>query len=445
MPLPDDIEKTIVVRDRRKPNQYTTDNVIAREWLPILRVGDAFFFYSVYLSMANRETESSWGSLRTQAEYLQCSVDLIVRGNRLLEICELVHIETGNQYTSNEYYILDPPPLTPELQERIQQRLDDIARQETSKNWQAWVKQVRNALDRHRALPDIWAERRARRGGRPVKAVRPDEATHEEKGDCDSQPAYEGSTPHNGNGDRESQPGWAWDTSPESVSHDQGGRDPQPEQKVLTRDNKQGKGRKEPSPLLVREWLCQLGVAPATIALLEERYPTKRILQQLEWLRYRSPRDPAAMLVSAVQGNWAPPVRDGDEDPLLPAGHAAVPLEQMSPAVKGELPLEERLSCVPVTADGDEFFIAGTAVDARAAWAQLLAEIRLQMTRVTFDTWLGGTEVAGVHGDVVSVLVRDSYAAEWLQARWKQPIERTLSAIAGHPLSVRFLGPEVAR
>jgi hypothetical protein len=442
MPLPDDTEKTIVVRDRRKPNQYTTDNLIAREWLPILRVGDAFFFYSVYLSMANRETESSWGSLRTQAEYLQCSVDLIVRGNRLLEICELVHIETGNQHTSNEYYILDPPSLTPELRERIQQRLDDIARQETSKNWQSWVNQVRKALDRHRALPDIWAERRARRGGRPVKAVRPDAAIHEEKGARDSQPGPLSGTRRNGNGDRESQPGWLWGTSPEIVSHEQGGRDSQPEQDVLTIDNEQGKGRRELSPLLVREWLCQLGVAPATIAFLEERYPTQRILQQLEWLRYRSPRDPAAMLVSAVQGDWAPPVQYGDEEPVRPAGHAVVPREQMPPAANGDLPLGEGLSCIPVPEAGDGFLIAGTTVDARNAWAQLLAEIRLQMTRVTFDTWLGGTEVAGVHGELVSVLVRDSYAAEWLQARWKQPIERTLSAIAGHALSVRFLGPD---
>jgi len=443
VPLPDDTEKTIVVRDRRKPNQYTTDNLIAREWLPILRVGDAFFFYSVYLSMANRETESSWGSLRTQAEYLQCSVDLIVRGNRLLEICELVHIETGNQHTSNEYYILDPPPLTRELQERIQQRLDDIARQETSKNWQSWVNQVRKALDRHRALPDIWAERRARRGGRPVKAVRPGEADHEEKGACDAQPASPAGTRRNGNGDRESQPGWLWGTSPEIVSHEQGECDPQPEQAVLTIHNEQGKGRKEPSPLLVREWLCQLGVAPATIAVLEERYPTQRIVQQLEWLRYRSPRDPAAMLVSAVQGDWAPPVQHGEEESLRPAGHTVVRREQMPPVANGEPPLEEGLSCGPAPEDGDGFLVAGTTVDARGAWAQLLAEIRLQMTRVTFDTWLGGTEVAGVHEDVVSVLVRDGYAAEWLEARWKQPIERTLSAIAGHALSVRFLGPGV--
>jgi len=148
-------EKTIVIRDRRKPNQYTTDNLLAREWLPILRVGDAFYFYSVYLSMANRETESSWSSLRTLAKYLQCSVDLIVRANKLLEICGLVYIETGNHLTSNEYYILDPPSLTPELKTRIYKRLDDLAAREASVNWQAWIKQVRKALDRHRSLPSI--------------------------------------------------------------------------------------------------------------------------------------------------------------------------------------------------------------------------------------------------------------------------------------------------
>ena len=87
------------------------------------------------------------------------------------------------------------------------------------------------------------------------------------------------------------------------------------------------------------------------------------------------------------------------------------------------------------------FVLEGTEVDMRDAWEQLLSEIRLQMTRVTFDTWLGGTEIAGVHGDGVSVLVRDGYAAEWLGARWKQPIERTLSGIVGRPVTVRFLSP----
>ena len=442
----DDTEKTIIVRDRRKPNQFTTDNVIAREWLPILRVGDAFFFYSVYLSMANRETESSWGSLRTQAEYLQCSVDLIVRGNKLLEICELVHIETGNQYTSNEYYILDPPPLTPELQARILSRLSDIARQETSKNWQSWVKQVRKTLDRHRTLPDIWAERRARRGGRPVKALRPDEAIEQEKGDCDSQPGFQVPAGKNGKGGCESQSPWLWNTHRQDVSHNQDGRDSQPEQDILTSKNKQVKGRQEISPLLVREWLAQLGVAEATVAFLEERYSTQRILQQLEWLRYRNPRDPAAMLVSAIQGDWDSPAQGPPQGPRSPNGRVPnaadlAPSPLTDHEAQQSMVCSEDLDPLSGGVEQEGFVLEGTEVDMRDAWEQLLSEIRLQMTRVTFDTWLGGTEIAGVHGDGVSVLVRDGYAAEWLGARWKQPIERTLSGIVGRPVTVRFLSP----
>jgi chromosomal replication initiator protein len=92
-----------------------------------------------------------------------------------------------------------------------------------------------------------------------------------------------------------------------------------------------------------------------------------------------------------------------------------------------------------------DWAIEGTSVDVRDAWEQLLAEIRLQMTRVTFDTWMGGTEVVGVHGKVASVLVRDEYAADWLGARWRQPIERTLSGIVGCPVEVRFLSPGAER
>jgi hypothetical protein len=444
----DEAEKTIVVRDRRKPNQYTTDNVIAREWLPILRVGDAFFFYSVYLSMANRETESSWGSLRTQAEYLQCSVDLIVRGNKLLEICELVHIETGNQYTSNQYYILDPPPLTDELQERIRARLDVIAQQETSKNWQSWVKQVRKALRRHRALPDIWAERRARRGGRPIKTLRPSESTQDRKNSsCEPQPGFRPDPGRNGKGARDSQPPWVWDTTEGGVRHTQGKRDSQPEQDILTNASKQGKERKEDSPLLVREWLTQLGVAEPAIDALEERYSAQRILRQLEWLCYRNPRDPAAMLISAVRDDWDPPTQVTGGEMLVDNERGALAAGQTLLHASSDASLQGE-SCpdalpLPESGSGDDnWSIEGTSVDVRDAWGQLLAEIRLQMTRVTFDTWLGGTQVAGVHGKVASVLVRDEYAADWLGARWRQPIERTLSGIIGCPVEVRFLSPD---
>jgi chromosomal replication initiator protein len=84
-------------------------------------------------------------------------------------------------------------------------------------------------------------------------------------------------------------------------------------------------------------------------------------------------------------------------------------------------------------------------MDVRDAWSQLLAELRMQMTRVTFDTWLGSTEVVRVEGNVVTVRVRDAYAVEWLGVRWQQPIVRTLSGILGRPVSVRFLDPAMVR
>jgi hypothetical protein len=446
----DGADKTIVVRDRRKPNQYTTNNVIAREWLPILRVGDAFFFYSIYLSMANRETESSWGSLRTQAKYLQCGVDLIVRGNKLLEICELIYIDTGNYRTTNEYYILEPPPLTPELKARIHGRLDGIAAQETSVNWQSWVKQVRKALCRHRSLPSIWADRRRRRGGRPVKAIhtQPPASDQQEPRRINDvrEPQAPPHAPVNAPG-CESQPGGLWLTTRSVVSHKPGERGSQPKQEQETRLHEQDQKSKESILALVREWCHQLGIASTAVEGLLERYSAERVLQQLEWLSFRNPRDPAAMLISAVQGDWEKPIQYSGGDDLAPSEW----LPDRSIAALGEhksgidsccVEGESETECDQAGENDDGFTVPGAELDARVAWDLAMAELRLQMTRVTFDTWLGGTEVVGVCGTRVSVLARDAYASEWLQARWYTPIQRTMSGIIGREVDIHFVAPE---
>jgi hypothetical protein len=415
-----DSEKAIVIRDRRKPNQYTTDNVIAREWLPILRVGDAFFFYSVYLSMANKETESSWSSLRTLASYLQCGIDLIIRGNKLLEICELIYVETGNQRTSNEYYILDPPSLTPELRERIIRRLDDIAEEQTSKNWQSWVDQVKKVLDRHRSLPNIWAERRANRGGRP-RTTRPTNPA------CDSQAGFAE------NGACGSQPQSMWLTSPELVSHDRSAREPQAEQERQTRDIEQERYKEsEHLFLLVRQRCQHLGVADPILDVWAERYPAQYLARQLDWLPSRHPRDPAAMLVSAVQQQWEEPANyDAEQsrqiwDEWLAAGAAPAPAGGDDESGSSEIEAESAL------------VVPGTDLDVHRIWARVLEELRLQMTRATFDTWLRGSRVVDVRGGALVVRVRDGYAVEWLRARWLAPIQRTVAGVVGCDVGIQF-------
>ncbi len=446
----DGADKTIVVRDRRKPNQYTTNNIIAREWLSILRVGDAFFFYSIYLSMANRETESSWGSLRTQAKYLQCGVDLIIRGNRLLEICELIYIDTGNYRTTNEYYILEPPPLTPELKARIHGRLDGIAARETSVNWQSWVKQVRKALCRHRSLPSIWAERRSRRGGRPVKAIHAPAPARAQGTVRGQNSVRESQAPLSGRVDKcdcDSQAGMSWSTTGVVVAHNQGGRDSQPKQDLITSKYEQDQERKESTLAFVREWCHQLGIAAAAVEILLERYSAERVLQQLEWLSFRNPRDPAAMLVNAVQGDWERPIRypGADDLGLSERSHSQATEGLGEPGNGTDARFVDKASetrLYRAGRNGNGFTVPGTEVDARAAWDQVMAELRLQMTRATFDTWLGGTEVVAVSEAGVTVLARDAYAAEWLQARWHTPIQRTMSGIVGQEVDILFVAPE---
>jgi hypothetical protein len=416
----EDTGKTIVIRDRRKPNQYTTDNVIAREWLSILRVGDAFFLYSVYLSMSNKETESSWSSLRTLARYLQCGVDLIIRGNKLLEICELIHIETGDQRTSNEYYILDPPTLSDELKARIYRRLDDILECETSVNWQAWARQVRKALDKHLSLPDIWAERRAKHGGRPVKTARP------ENSGCEPQPGLPD------NGACEPQPGRMCTTTSAHVTHEQGVRDSQPEQEQETSDHEQAVGKDQDSLFLLVQTRCRrLGIAPQVIEVLTEKYDLTSIVQQLEWLPFRNARDPAAMLISAIQGDWtAPPPYDPEQARTIWA-------EWLAPGVDDR---ERDTTAAPAweRVDQDTTIWPERMVQAGEVWSRVLEELRMQMTRATYDTWLGGSEAVYLGEDDLTVRVRDEYAVEWLRTRLIGPIERTVAGIVGHPVGIRF-------
>jgi hypothetical protein len=74
-------------------------------------------------------------------------------------------------------------------------------------------------------------------------------------------------------------------------------------------------------------------------------------------------------------------------------------------------------------------------LDARQVWKAVLEELRMQMTRATFDTWLAGSQVCQVSNDgsTLTVEVRDEYAVDWLRTRWLTPIERTLCGVIGQP------------
>jgi len=70
-------------------------------------------------------------------------------------------------------------------------------------------------------------------------------------------------------------------------------------------------------------------------------------------------------------------------------------------------------------------------------WPQTLDDLRLQMPKATFDTWLKGT-TAALNGDTLTVLVGNPFAQDWLERRLRPKIERAVAGIAGRPLQIAF-------
>ena len=74
-----------------------------------------------------------------------------------------------------------------------------------------------------------------------------------------------------------------------------------------------------------------------------------------------------------------------------------------------------------------------------SAWKATLGELELQMTKATFNTWLKDATLLAYQENTYTVGVRNDYAKDWLTNRLHDTILRTLSAIKGQHVDVRFV------
>jgi hypothetical protein len=206
------------------------------------------------------------------------------------------------------------------------------------------------------------------------------------------------------------------------VSHKLSERESQPEQEQPTRKTEQEK-EIDAIYLLVQSRCRCLGVAPQVLDVLLEKNEPSCIVQQLDWLPFRHARNPAAMLVSAVQEGWTQPAQyDSDQAQAIWA-------EWMDANSNGRGQDDGK---------AEKIELVETDLDAQQMWSSVLKELRMQMTRATFDTWLSGSRVVYARDGEITVRVRDEYAVDWLHSRWIVPIQRTLTGVTGSPMTVRF-------
>jgi hypothetical protein len=72
-------------------------------------------------------------------------------------------------------------------------------------------------------------------------------------------------------------------------------------------------------------------------------------------------------------------------------------------------------------------------------WQAALGELRLQMTRGTFNTWLKPARLLGREGNTFTVGVENEYIKDWLSNRLIGTIQRTVSSIVGEEVEVKFV------
>jgi len=72
-------------------------------------------------------------------------------------------------------------------------------------------------------------------------------------------------------------------------------------------------------------------------------------------------------------------------------------------------------------------------------WKKCLAQLKLQMTKSTYTTWLEDTTAAlDDAGATLTIYCSTLYGIDWLDLRLRKLIQRTVDTVAGHELAIQF-------
>jgi chromosomal replication initiation ATPase DnaA len=80
-------------------------------------------------------------------------------------------------------------------------------------------------------------------------------------------------------------------------------------------------------------------------------------------------------------------------------------------------------------------FFSGSAED---IWNEAKAQLKLSMTKATFDTWLANSCGLSFDDHVLVVGVSNPYAQDWCTSRLMKIVERAVEAVMGEKVEVRF-------
>ncbi|KKM93079.1 hypothetical protein LCGC14_1212150, partial [marine sediment metagenome] len=99
---------------------------------------------------------------------------------------------------------------------------------------------------------------------------------------------------------------------------------------------------------------------------------------------------------------------------------------------------EQATQNFPSSAGDSSSLPTGGVEEARRLWDEALKQLKGEVSRANFRTWLQGTTGEAFEGDVLVVGVPTVFYREWLEQRLVPHIRNTLAGLVERPVGVRF-------
>ena len=149
------------------------------------------------------------------------------------------------------------------------------------------------------------------------------------------------------------------------------------------------------------------------------------------WVKHphrRSLSNPVGNIIRKLESGERPPCE------FLRAAEEEIRLRQWTQQQEQADKAEDREEQDRLDPEDDDL-----SAEARRIWTRSLEELKLQMTRATFDTWLRGSKVVEAGDGCLTIAVRHVHAVDWLQNRLLPVIERTVARHADGEVKITFV------
>ncbi len=115
------------------------------------------------------------------------------------------------------------------------------------------------------------------------------------------------------------------------------------------------------------------------------------------------------------------------------------PSENRQDDVSGEPPIYAHLP------DGTvETVVPGSTMTPGGAWAAAMQQLRLEMPKAAFDSFVKGARCVSFNGDTNTMIVEapSAYAKDWMQSRLSSTIIRLVTGMLNRHVSINLTSPE---